>query len=103
MPYLDIKKSTAKNKKWTAIFYDHNHNKVKTIQFGDNRYQDYTQHKNEERKRKYISRHSNENHNNPMTAGSLSRYVLWEKPTLTEGIRFFKNKFGYKSYGRADY
>jgi hypothetical protein len=32
---LEIKPSTAKNKKWTAIFYDDEGKKIKTSQFGD--------------------------------------------------------------------
>ena len=36
-----IEKGTAKNKKLKAIFYDGD-KKIKTTQFGDNRYGDYT-------------------------------------------------------------
>ena len=97
MPYVDIKKSSRANKKYMAIFYDHNKKKVKTVHFGAIGYQDYTQHKDEFRKARYLNRHSNENWNDYMTAGSLARYVLWEKPSLEEGINFFMKKFGLKS------
>ena len=48
---------------------------------------DCTKHKDEDRKKRYIDRHKkNENWNNPKRAGYLSRYILWNKPTLRESI-----------------
>lgn len=38
------------NKRYKAIFYDRNKEKVKTTQFGDKRYDNYTIHKNEKEK-----------------------------------------------------
>lgn len=98
MPYLEIKRSNIKNKKWTAIFYDHNKKKEKTIHFGDNRYSDYTQHKNEFRKRAYLNRHRNENWSNPKSAGSLSRWILWEYESFDSAVRAFRKKFGLEKY-----
>jgi hypothetical protein len=46
--YMKIEKGTAKNKKWKAVFSHYVDKKlkiIKTTQFGDNRYEDYTQHK----------------------------------------------------------
>lgn len=96
MPYLEIKKSNIKNKKWTAIFYDHNRLKEKTINFGDSRYEDYTQHKDEFRKGRYLNRHRNEDWNNPKTAGSLSRWILWEYKDIDKAVDEFRKKFGFK-------
>ena len=53
-----------------------------------------TQHINEDRKNRYIDRHKkNENWNDPTTAGFLSRWILWNKPTITESIRDTKRRF----------
>jgi len=55
---------------------------------------DYTLHKDEERKNRYIDRHKkNENWNNPLTAGFYSRCILWNKPTITESIKDTNKRF----------
>lgn len=95
---VEIKKSTRKEKKMMAIFYD-NDKKVKTIHFGAHGYEHYSDgHKDEERRKRYIDRHrSSEDWNNAMTAGTLSLYILWSKPTISAGIADYKKKFGFKS------
>jgi hypothetical protein len=56
---------------------------------------DFTKHKDEERKQRYLDRHkANENWNKPDTAGALSRWILWNKPTLRESIQDYKERFG---------
>ena len=94
---VDIKKSTNPEKKLMAIFYDGD-KKLKTTHFGSAGMSDYTKHNDDERKKRYISRHSNgrENWNDYKSAGSLSRYVLWNKPTLTASINDYKTKFKLK-------
>ena len=94
MVKVDIKKSTNTEKKLMAIFYEDG-KKIKTVYFGSAGMSDYTKHKDDERKKRYIARHSNgkEDWNNYMTAGSLSRWILWGKPTLTESIKDYKNRF----------
>jgi len=87
-----IKKSTNNNKKFDAYFPD------KKISFGAAGYSDFTIHKDPERKNRYIERHKkNENWNNPETAGYLSRFILWNKPTIKESINDInKNNNKYK-------
>ena len=93
---VEIKKSTRSGKKMMAVFYDGD-KKVKTIHFGDSNYSDYTIHKDEARRQRYIDRHkSSEDWNNAMTAGTLSLYVLWSKPTISASIAAYKKKFGFK-------
>ena len=88
-----IKKSTNEKKKYMAIFYDGN-KKVKTTHFGAAGMSDYTKHKDPARKQRYINRHkANENWDNYMSAGSLSRYILWGEPTLRASIQKYKQKF----------
>ena len=88
-----IKKSTNEKKKYMAIFYD-GKKKVKTTHFGAAGMSDYTKHKDPARKQRYINRHkTNENWDNYMSAGSLSRYILWGEPTLRASIQKYKEKF----------
>jgi hypothetical protein len=85
--------STSATKKYKAVFRLDN-GKTKTIHFGAKGYSDYIQSGSEEKKAAYIARHKvNENFNNPMTAGSLSRYILWNKSTLSASIADFKKRF----------
>jgi hypothetical protein len=89
-----IEKGTAKNKKWKAIFFDGD-KKIKTTQFGDNRYEDYTQHKDKSRRDKYRNRHKKDlAKGNYMSAGYLSYYLLWGASTnLNTNIKQYKKKF----------
>ena len=97
--YVKIEKSTSKTKKFKATFYDKDKKKIRSIQFGAKGYSDYTIHKDDERKKRYINRHKkNENWNDPMTAGTLSKYILWNKPTLQGSIADYKKRFNLKSY-----
>lgn len=96
MKSVEIKKSTRTGKKLMAIFYDGD-KKVKTIHFGDSNYSDYTIHKDEGRRQRYIDRHrKSEDWENPMTGGTLALYILWNKPTITASIADYKKKFGFK-------
>ena len=76
-----ITPSNNQNKKFTAIINN------KKIHFGDSRYQDFTKHKDPERKKAYLARHKNDKINNPNYAGFYSTNLLWNKPTLKESIQ----------------
>ena len=91
-----IKKSTNPKKKYMAVFYE-NKKKVKTTYFGQSGASDFIQHKDKERKKNYLDRHrKRENWNAYMTAGSLSRWILWNKLTLKASITDYKKKFKLK-------
>jgi len=98
--YMKIEKGTAKHKKWKAIFSHYLDGKlkiIKTVHFGSEGMSDFTIHKDKERKQRYLDRHKkNENWNDPMTAGALSRWILWNKPTLEASIKDFKKRFKLK-------
>jgi hypothetical protein len=89
---VTIKPSHKPEKKFDAVFEgDGVH---KTIPFGAKGYDDFTKTKDEAQKDLYIKRHTaRENFNDPMTAGSLSRWILWNKPSLQESIKDFKKRF----------
>ena len=87
-----IKKSDKKGKKFMATFT--RAGKKKTTHFGAEGMSDFTIHKDPERKKRYLARHQKrENWNAPETAGALSRWILWNKPTLKASIDDYKKRF----------
>ena len=88
-----IKKSNTKGKKFDAVI-----DGKKTVSFGSAGASDYTKHKDPERKERYIARHKNGNENwaksGVDTAGWLSRFILWEKPTLKGAVENANKKYG---------
>jgi len=96
--YIQLLKGTG-DKKFKAIFYDAARKKIKSVSFGAKGYDDYTTHGDIQRKLNYIQRHSaREDFNNPMTAGALSRWILWDKTTLSASYTAYRNKFGFALY-----
>lgn len=94
-----IKPSTNKDKKLMAKF-ELNNGKNKTVHFGAKGYMDFTlysknnKQKAEEKKANYIKRHKvNEDWNDPSSPGALSRFILWNLPTVEASIKDFKNRF----------
>jgi len=67
----------------------------KVVPFGQKGYSDFTKHKNVTRKQRYLNRHSGmgEHWNKPDTPGALSKWILWNKPTLKASIADFKKRF----------
>ena len=93
---ISIKKSTKSDKKTMAIFEDCHTGRRKITHFGAAGMSDYTKHKDSNRKRLYLARHkNNENWNDPTTAGSLSRWILWNKTSLQESIADYKRRFNF--------
>ena len=97
--YVSIGKSTRVGKKMMAIFYDINKKKIKTTHFGQETASDYTIHGDIARKMNYLDRHKGREYwEDYMTAGSLSRWILWNKPSLSESIKDYMNKFKLREY-----
>ena len=89
---VKIVRSPKKDKKYMAVF--EKDGRTKTIHFGASGYSDFTKHRDIERKKRYITRHrSRENWRKPDTAGTLSLYVLWNKPTFSASVKDYKKKF----------
>lgn len=90
-----LSKSNRATKKYKAVIIDNN--KKKTIHFGQKGASDYTIHKDDERKKRYIKRHQKrEDWNNIKTAGAFSKYILWNKKTIRESIKDMENRFNIK-------
>lgn len=86
---LAVHPSERKGKKLVAQFSDGT-----CTHFGARGYEDFTQHRDERRKASYIARHGAlEDWTDPRAAGTLSRYVLWNKPTLAASIQDYRRRF----------
>lgn len=94
---ISIKKAPAPHK--LVATFQKDSEKPYKVKFGAIKpngipYSDFTIHKDEARKQRYLDRHkTNENWNKPDTPGALSRWILWNKPTLKESIDDFKTRF----------
>jgi len=89
-----IKPSHKKEKKWDATFvYPDGHQKV--VPFGAKGMSDYTKHRDDTRKQRYLKRHSGmgESWQKPDTPGALAKWVLWNKKTLRASISDYKRRF----------
>ncbi len=97
--YVNITKSTRAGKKMMAVFYDEVRKKVKTTHFGTSGYESYPDHQDLQRKMNYLERHEKkENWNDYMSAGSLSRWILWNKVSLNESIKDYMYRFKLGKY-----
>ena len=84
-----IKPTKSEGKKFDAII-----DNKKKVSFGQAGASDYTMHKDNERKQRYIQRQQKrEQWDNPNTAGFWSRWATWEKPTLKEAVSNINKKF----------
>ena len=89
--------SSDLGKKFQAQFFDADGKKVKTTAFGAAGMSDYTQHKDVDRKKRYDARHkSSESWSSMTTAGALSKWILWNKPSLRASIADYKRRFKLK-------
>ena len=95
--FVSITPSKIKGKKYTAVFYDDNKKKVKTTHFGSAGMSDFTINKDPSRKQRYLDRHrARENWNKYMSAGALSRWILWNKPSFSGSYADYRKKFNLK-------
>mgnify|MGYP003332344879 CR=1 FL=1 len=99
MKLISITKSDRPEKKLKAVF-ELDNGRTKTTHFGARGMNDYTIYSKsnkkeaEKHKKAYIARHQvNEDFNNPTSSGSLSRFILWNKATLSASIADFKRRF----------
>lgn len=83
--------STRADKKFMVITPKGNR-----VHFGQKGYEDFTTHKDEARKERYIARHQK---NEDWTAAGIdtpgfwARYLLWNKPTILQSILDIDNRF----------
>lgn len=86
---INITKSKAKGKKYTATFKNGT-----SIHFGATGYDDYTIGATKQQRDNYRARHAKDPINKPMTPASLSYYVLWgESKNINTNIKEYKKRF----------
>ncbi len=91
---VKITQSDRKGKKLMAVVENKKSGRTKTTHFGADGMSDFTIHKDEARKKRYLDRHrKNENWNDPTSAGALSRWILWNKPSYKASVKDFKSRF----------
>ena len=83
-----LSKSSRKEKKY-MIKMD-----GKTIHFGAAGMDDFTKTGDEEQKKRYITRHRNENWQDSKTAGFWAKHLLWNKRSIRESVKDIQNRFG---------
>lgn len=83
---MKLIKSPNPAKKYRAVFSDGKH-----TDFGDAQYEDYTEHRDKERRENYRKRHVKDlARGSPRSAGYLSYHLLWGPST---SLRFNKALF----------
>ena len=84
-----VKKSTAKGKKLMAVLPD-----GRKVHFGARGMSDYTVHGGDARRKSYLARHGagGQDWGDRETAGYWSRWLLWEKPSLTGAATALRKK-----------
>lgn len=92
---ISIETSTRPEKKYMALF-DMGDSRTKLVHFGQRGAMDFTLTNDLARKALYLARHAkNEDWtaSGVTTSGALSRYILWNKKTLSASIADFKQRF----------
>lgn len=99
MKLLEIVPAHDKIHKYEAVFLQDTGRK-KTVKFGAIGYKDFIEYSKTdgdlaaEHKRMYLMRHrKTERWDQPMTAGALSRWILWSEPSLSEAVKKYREKF----------
>lgn len=91
---LELKEVNDGKHKYKVVLLNTDTNRKKTVKFGAAGYEDYTEHKDKERKERYIERHKkNENWNDPSSAGFWSRWLLWNLPTKSQSLTDILKRF----------
>lgn len=100
MKLISIKASTNSDKKLMATFEVNG--RQKTTHFGARGLLDFTKYSKgdkqvaKQKKDAYIARHKvNENWNDPTSAGSLAKHILWNLPTIEASIADYKKRFNF--------
>ena len=89
----EVKRTYYPSGKLQSEVFDIN-GKKKTTKFGAVGYEDFTKTRDINKREAYLARHkTRENWDDPTSAGALSRWILWNEPTLSLSIKDFKKRF----------
>lgn len=102
---VKLTKLKSGEKKFSAVFFDKEGKKLKTVKFGARGYSDYTQHHDKERMRRYVDRHEKREdwtRAGKYSPGFWSKHLLWSKPSFTDALKLTEQKLGEKiTYSRG--
>lgn len=88
--------SDRKDKRYVATIVDTKNETISQVHFGHPDYENYTIHKDENRKLNYLKRHApNEDWtmSGVATAGFWSRWLLWNKKNIGKSMEDIENRF----------
>lgn len=95
MRLVTVRRSDRPTKKLVAIFEPR-----RVVHFGARGYGDFTTYSRQGRaiarakRAQYVARHgAAEAWTDPARPATLSRYILWEKPTVREAVAAFRRRF----------
>lgn len=94
--YIELRTSPIRGKKWEAKLFNKEGKKLKTVHFGQAGAEDYTIHKDEERKQRYIDRHKAREDwtkSGIDTPGFFSRWLTWNKESISGSIADIESRF----------
>jgi hypothetical protein len=86
-----LTESNRKNKKYMVTSPD-----GKVIHFGGAGYDDYTTHKDEKRKARYLSRTASQPQDDIRSAAFWASWVLWNKETIKDSIKDIEDRYNIK-------
>jgi hypothetical protein len=93
-------KSNRKGKKYAVGFFqDDETEPFKMVHFGAVEMDDFTTHKNKERKERFLNRFKrliDKEADNPYSPMTLSHLLLWNKPSLKASFNDYKRRFEFK-------
>ncbi len=87
-------KSTNPSKKFDIWIENPKTGNIKKVSFGATGYEDYTIHKDKERRSRYLLRHQKDKVNDPTYSGFWSTRLLWGKSTdINKNLRSVLREF----------
>lgn len=85
-------KSSNSSKKFDVYVENHRTGRTKKVSFGAKDYEDYSIHKDKERRRRYRIRHQHDNIDDYLSPGFWSWYILWGRSTsISKNMTYVKN------------
>lgn len=84
-PYK-LYKSSRSDKKFDVFVPNLKTQRLNKISFGAAGYEDYTHHKDQNRKISYIARHANDDSKNPFKASFWALNTLWNQTSLNKSF-----------------
>lgn len=97
--YVKISSSPIDGKKLRATFYDSDKKEIKHRDFGSSGMSDYTIHKDDKRKERWLSRfnsHIQKYKGDPTKRMTLAHLILWNKQSKEASISDYLRRFNLK-------